>query len=41
MRARIARIPERLDQVWDESEATGDPSSDVADRIAQRLIGRG
>ena len=41
VRARIARIPERLDQVWDESEATGDPSSDVADRIAQRLIGRG
>lgn len=41
VRARIVRIPERLDQVWDESEATGDPSSDVADRIAQRLIGRG
>lgn len=41
VRARIARIPERLDQVWDESEATGDPSSEVADRIAQRLIGRG
>jgi leucine dehydrogenase len=38
--ARIARIPERLDQVWDESAATGDPTADVADRIARRLIGR-
>lgn len=41
VRARIARIPERLDQVWNESEASGDPASVVADRIAQRLIGRG
>lgn len=39
--ARIARIPERLDQVWDESVATGDPAATVADRIARRLIGRG
>lgn len=39
--ARIAQIPARLDQVWDESVASGDPASDVADRIAQRLIGRG
>jgi len=38
--ARVARIPDRLVQVWDESDATGDPASDVADRIAQRLIGR-
>ena len=38
--ARIAKIPERLDEVWRESEETGDPASDVADRIAQRLIGR-
>jgi len=38
--ARVARIPDRLAQVWDESAATGDPASDVADRIAQRLIGR-
>lgn len=38
--ARIARIPERLDQVWDESAASGDPAADVADRIARRLIGR-
>lgn len=39
--ARVARIPERLVEVWDESERTGDPASVVADRIAQRLIGRG
>lgn len=39
--ARIGRIPERLEQVWSESEESGDPASDVADRIAQRLIGRG
>ena len=38
--ARVARIPERLAEVWDESERTGDPESEVADRIAQRLIGR-
>lgn len=38
--ARIARIPERLGQVWDESDATGDPTAEVADRIARRLIGR-
>ncbi|WP_374942838.1 Glu/Leu/Phe/Val dehydrogenase [Sphingomonas sp.] len=38
--ARIDRIPARLDEVWDESERTGDPASDVADRIAKRLIGR-
>ena len=39
--ARIARIPERLIEVWDESERTGEPASDVADAIARRLIGRG
>jgi leucine dehydrogenase len=33
--------PERLIEVWDESDRTGDPESEVADRIAQRLIGRG
>jgi leucine dehydrogenase len=38
--ARVAKIPLRLAQVWDESAASGDPASDVADRIAQRLIGR-
>ena len=39
--ARIARIPDRLLQVWDESDRTGAPASDVADSIARRLIGRG
>ena len=41
VKARIAHIPDRLRQVWNESAATGDPASEVADRIAQRLIGRG
>ncbi|MCW4460452.1 NAD(P)-binding domain-containing protein [Sphingomonas sp. BT-65] len=39
--ARIAKIPARLDEVWDESARTGAPSSEVADTIAKRLIGRG
>ena len=38
--ARIDRIPDRLIEVWDESERTGDPAARVADRIATRLIGR-
>ena len=38
--ARVERIPTRLIQVWDESDRTGDPESEVADRIAQELIGR-
>ena len=38
---RIQLIPARLAQVWDESAASGDAASDVADRIAKRLIGRG
>jgi len=40
VKARIARIPGRLEQIWDESAATGDPAAAVADRIARRLIGR-
>jgi leucine dehydrogenase len=39
--ARVDKIPTRLIEVWDESDRTGDPESEVADRIAQRLIGRG
>jgi leucine dehydrogenase len=39
--ARVARIPERLIEVWDESARTGQPEADVADAIARRLIGRG
>ena len=38
---RVAAIPDRLSEVWDESAETGDPASEVADRIARRLIGRG
>ncbi|MEN3746230.1 Glu/Leu/Phe/Val dehydrogenase dimerization domain-containing protein [Sphingomonas sp. HF-S3] len=38
--ARVQKIPDRLVEVWDESARTGDPASEVADRIAQRLIGR-
>ena len=39
--ARIHKIPDRLNEVWDESERSGEPSSAVADMIAKRLIGRG
>ena len=39
--ARIHKIPERLAQVWDESDRSGAPAAAVADLIAQRLIGRG
>jgi leucine dehydrogenase len=38
--ARIDTIPGRLHRVWDESEASGDTPAEVADRMAQRLIGR-
>jgi leucine dehydrogenase len=38
---RIDRIPARLNEVWDDSERSGSPAAEVADRIAQRLIGRG
>ena len=39
--ARIAKIPARLIEVWDESDRTGAPAAAVADAIARRLIGRG
>ena len=38
--ARVAQIPERLERIWAESAASGVPASDVADAMAQRLIGR-
>jgi leucine dehydrogenase len=41
VQSRITQIPGRLEQVWDESVATGDAAATVADRIARRLIGRG
>jgi leucine dehydrogenase len=41
VRRRIAQIPERLQTIWRESDATGESSDVVADRMAQALIGRG
>ena len=38
---RIEKIPARLRAIWDESAASGRPAADVADRMAQMLIGRG
>ncbi|WP_076073265.1 Leu/Phe/Val dehydrogenase [Sphingomonas montana] len=38
--ARIAHIPDRLNAIWDESDASGDSAAAVSDRMAQRLIGR-
>ncbi|MCM8730342.1 Glu/Leu/Phe/Val dehydrogenase dimerization domain-containing protein [Hephaestia sp. GCM10023244] len=39
--ARIDAIPARLADVWDESARTGRSAAEVADHIAERLIGRG
>jgi len=39
--SRIALIPGRLADIWAESKASGTPASVVADRMAQKLIGRG
>jgi leucine dehydrogenase len=41
VRRRIAQIPERLEAIWRESEATGESPDVVADAMARRLIGRG
>ncbi|MBV8911455.1 MAG: Glu/Leu/Phe/Val dehydrogenase [Acetobacteraceae bacterium] len=41
VRKRIAQIPARLRVIWHESETTGVSSDVVADRMAQKLIGRG
>jgi len=38
--ARIDHIPARLQEVWDESEASSTSPDAVADRMAQTLIGR-
>ncbi|CAM3226211.1 Leucine dehydrogenase [Sphingomonas antarctica] len=38
--SRIALIPQRLETIWAESEASGDTPARVADRMAQKLIGR-
>ena len=41
VRRRIAQIPGRLTEIWQESDHTCDSPDVVADRMAQRLIGRG
>ncbi len=38
--ARIAQIPDRLVEVWQESERSGESPDVVADRMAQERIGR-
>ncbi len=40
VRKRIAHIPDRLTAIWEESDSTGVSSDEVADRMAQKLIGR-
>jgi leucine dehydrogenase len=40
VRKRIGQIPDRLRAIWSESESSGDSPDVVADRMAQRLIGR-
>jgi leucine dehydrogenase len=39
--ARIEKIPQRLEAIWHESEASGLSPDVIADRMAQQLIGRG
>lgn len=41
VRSRIDAIPGRLEQIWAESAATGRDPASVADKMAQKLIGRG
>ena len=40
VRKRIAQIPDRLEQIWQESDSSGETPDVVADRMAQKLIGR-
>lgn len=40
VRKRIAQIPGRLETIWQESDSTGVSPDQVADRMAQKLIGR-
>ncbi len=41
VRKRLKQIPERLDSIWQKSDAENISSAIVADRMAQELIGRG
>ena len=38
--ARIAGIPARLEAIWQEADASGQPANAVADVMARRAIGR-
>ncbi|MEQ1542443.1 MAG: Glu/Leu/Phe/Val dehydrogenase dimerization domain-containing protein [Novosphingobium sp.] len=40
VRQRIEQIPARLREIWEQSAVTGQTSDQVADAMAQRLIGR-
>lgn len=40
VRKRIAKIPERLEEIWQKSDETGVSPDAVADGMAQKLIGR-
>ena len=40
VRKRLALIPGRLEEIWAESDSSGVSSDVVADRMAQKLIGR-
>lgn len=41
VRGRIEGIPDRLEAIWSESEASGRDPATVADAMARKLIGRG
>ncbi len=41
VRERVEAIPGRLEAIWADSAATGRDPADVADAMAQKLIGRG
>ncbi len=40
VRKRLAQIPGRLEEIWQQADATGVSPDAVADRMAQTLIGR-
>ena len=40
VRKRLAQIPGRLEEIWQQSDSTGVSPDGVADRMAQKLIGR-
>ena len=41
VRADVARIPERLDAIFAEAEATGQPTNVIADELARRIVANG